>query len=143
MKQTNDKAMAREFIDTNILIYAFSDDRRTDAARAILQRRCVTSVQSLNEFVNVFRRKLAKGWPEVEEILKAIRILCSAILPIDLETHELALDLSRRYQFNIFDALMVAAAMKAGCTVFYSEDLQHQLIVERQLQISNPFLATG
>lgn len=132
--------MSREFVDTNILVYAFSHDSKTELARSILQRRCIVSVQSLNEFTNVSRRKMMLEWAEVDEILKAVRLLCGNIVPVDLEVHENAVTLSRRYSFNIFDALLIAAALKANCDVFYSEDMQHKMVVEGRLQISNPFV---
>lgn len=132
--------MAREFVDTNILVYAFSNEPKTEAARAILQRRCAIGVQSLNEFTNVARRKMAMEWAEVDEILKAVRLLSSKVLPLDLDIHENAVELSKRYSFSIFDALLIAAALKADCRVFYSEDMQHGMLVEDRLRIVNPFI---
>ena len=134
--------MAREFVDTNILVYAFSEDPKSRVADMILLRGCETSVQGLNEFVNVTRRKQKRDWPEVEQALATIRILCTAIHPIDIDIHEQAVVLSERYGFAIFDALMVASALAAKCTTFYSEDMQHGLLVAGSLQILNPF-ATG
>ena len=134
--------MAREFIDTNILVYAFTADPKSVIAATILQRRCVTSVQALNEFVNVARRKLAMDWAEIDEALKAIRILCSAVYPIDLEIHERAVKLAERHGFAIFDALMVASALKSGADTLHSEDMQHGMLIEGQLRISNPFRKT-
>ena len=57
--------------------------------------------------------------------------------PLDIETHELALDLAERQNFSIYDRLIVAAAVRAGCTVLYTEDLQHGQMIEK-LQI-RPF----
>lgn len=53
-----------------------------------------------------------------------------------------ALDLRARWQFSFYDALIVAAALKAGCTRLLSEDLQHGQKVGQQT-IINPFLAEG
>ena len=50
-------AEQREFLDTNILIYAFSPDPRSAAAEKLLTGRRLTSVQALNEFANVAGRK--------------------------------------------------------------------------------------
>lgn len=50
--------MAGEFLDSNVLVYAFTDDPRAAAAQALLARRCAISVQGLNELANVARRKL-------------------------------------------------------------------------------------
>jgi predicted nucleic acid-binding protein len=49
-------------------------------------------------------------------------------------------DLSRRHSFNIYDSLILAAAMQAGCTTLYTEDMQHGQTIGK-LTIVNPFLA--
>jgi len=56
--------MPGSFVDSNVLIYAFTADPRAAAAQALLERGCVTSVQGLNEFTNVARRKLGMTWDE-------------------------------------------------------------------------------
>lgn len=132
--------MAREFVDTNILVYAFSDDPKSRIADNILLRGCEISVQGLNEFVNVARRKQKRDWREIQQAIATIRILCTAIHPIDLDIHDQAVALSERYGFTIFDALVVASALAANCTRLYSEDMQHGLLVAGSLQISNPFV---
>ncbi len=40
-------------------------------------------------------------------------------------------------------ALIVAAALLAGCTTLYPEDLRHGQVIERQLTIRNPFQSKG
>jgi len=132
--------MDREFVDTNILVYAFVDNPRSKMAEAVLARRCDTSVQTLNEFANVARRKLGMTWQEINEALAAIRTLCGAVHPLDLETHLSALRLAERHGFSLYDALIVAAALRAGCAVLNSEDMQHGMEIEQRLRICNPFL---
>ena len=61
--------MQGEFLDANVLVYAFTTDPRAAAAQALLGRGCVTGVQALNEFTNVARRKLGMTWAEVGEAL--------------------------------------------------------------------------
>jgi predicted nucleic acid-binding protein len=128
-----------EFLDTNIIVYALTTDRRARAAQALLGRRCVTSVQALNEFANVARRKLGMTWRELHDALAAIRSLCGSILPLDLETHTDALHIAERYGCGVFDALMIAAALRAKCTVLYSEDMQAGMAIDRRLRIVDPF----
>jgi predicted nucleic acid-binding protein len=131
---------AAAFLDTNVLIYAFSTDPRGVKAEELLSQHCATGVQNLNEFANVARRKLGMSWEELRASLAAIRRLCPAIAPLDVATHSIGLQLAERYQLSIFDGLALAAALKAGCTTFWSEDMQHGLVVERRLTIANPFL---
>jgi predicted nucleic acid-binding protein len=135
--------MAGDFLDSNVLVYAFSDDPRTAAARALLERGCTISVQGLNEFVNVARRKLGHSWDEIRAALAVIRDLSPIVVPIDLDTHEAALRLAERYGFAMFDALMVATASKAGCTTLWSKDMQDGMLIDGKLRIANPFRLSG
>ena len=135
--------MPGEFLDSNVLVYAFTTDPRAAAAQALLRRSCLISVQGLNEFANVARRKLRLPWPEIREALATIRVLCPTILPIDTDTHGAALDLAERHGFSMFDALIVAAAAQAGADTLWSEDLQDGMVIRRTLHIVNPFREIG
>jgi predicted nucleic acid-binding protein len=127
------------FLDTNILVYAYSrGDRRTAAARQLLHSGGVVGVQVLNEFASVARAKLGMTWAEVQEASENVAILCPNPRPMTVETHERALGLSRRYALSIWDSLIVAAAAEAGCTRLLTEDLQHGQVVDGVL-IENPF----
>jgi predicted nucleic acid-binding protein len=130
---------AGEFLDSNVLLYAFTSDRRAERAQGLLSRGCVISVQGLNEFTSVARRKLGMTWAEVGEALTAIRTLCRAILSIDIDTHTEALRVAERYACAIFDALVVAAALRADCRILWSEDMHDGLVVDARLRIANPF----
>jgi predicted nucleic acid-binding protein len=126
------------FFDTNLLLYLLSEDAaKADRAEALLASGGVISVQVLNEFASVATRKLKMGIAEVREVLATIRAVCS-VKPVDIETHELALDLVERYRFSVYDGLILAAAALAGCTVLYTEDLRHRQRVDG-VTISNPF----
>lgn len=131
--------MADVFFDTNILLYLLSGDtRKASRAEELIAARGVISVQVLNEFVAVAVRKPALEFHEIREILSTIRGLCT-VRPVDIETHELALDVAEQLHFSIYDALIVAAALRAESTLLYTEDLQHYQRIER-LTIKNPFL---
>jgi predicted nucleic acid-binding protein len=128
-----------EFLDTNVLVYAFTADPRATRAQELLRRGCFISVQGLNEFTNIARRKLSMNWQEVREALAAIRTLCRTILPLNIEMHIDAIRIAERHGWAIFDALIVAAALRANCGTLWSEDMQHGILVDRRLRISNPF----
>jgi len=128
------------FFDTNVLIYAIAErDRRTIQAETLLRSGGVISLQGLNEFVSVARRKIGMSWEEIEEALDAILILCPSPIPVTLEIQQLAMNLAQRYAFNFYHALVAAAALMARCTTLYSEDFQDGQIVEGKLTIKNPF----
>ena len=130
---------AAEFLDTNVIVYSFSQGDKADMAEALLGRGCSTSLLALNEFANVARRKLDMDWREIRDGLAAVRLLCGTILPIDLGIHETALDLAERYRLKVFDALMLAPALSGGCTTFWTEDLHDGLLIEGRLLVKNPF----
>jgi predicted nucleic acid-binding protein len=130
----------RVFFDTNILIYTVArDERRSEAARSLLLEGGNLSVQVLNEFVNVSRRKLRKPWHEIEQALESLRLTCEPVHSLTDKTHRLALELAQRHHFNIYDATILASAIEAGCNTLYSEDMQHGQQIET-VTIRNPFL---
>ncbi len=131
--------MAGSFLDSNVLVYAFTTDQRAIAAQALLQRQPIISVQSLNEFSNVARRKLGMGWNEVRDAVSALRTLCQTVLALDVDTHSDALRIAERYGYSIFDALMVASALQASCDTLWSEDMQDGMMIDGRLRIANPF----
>ncbi|WP_037087721.1 PIN domain-containing protein [Neorhizobium vignae] len=127
------------FLDTNILVYAFTKDTRAATAQQLVGSPFVLSTQGLNEFANVARKKLRHPLELIEEAIEAISKLAWMIVPMDQQMTMTALKLVGRYNFAFYDALMVAAALKADCTRYYSEDLQDGLVVEGKLTVINPF----
>lgn len=127
------------FFDTTILVYSLkASDIRSVRAEALLAQGGLISVQVLNELVNVARRKLLMSWNEIEKTLSFIRDLCGDPLPTTAETHAAAVQIAKRYGYHIYDSLMIAAAQQSGCTVLYSEDMQHGQKIGA-LAIRNPF----
>lgn len=134
----NDKV----FLDTNILLYTIGQhDVRTPVAEGLVEQGGVVSVQVLNELASVAHRKLKMSWQDVANALDAIRILCPSVVPITAETHDAALRLAVRHGFHIYDALIMAAALEAGCGTLYSEDMQSGQVIGGRLTIRNPFAA--
>jgi predicted nucleic acid-binding protein len=131
---------ARHFFDTNVLIYAMAEgDARALRAEELLASGGVVSVQSLNEFASVARRKLGMSWVQVKQFLDLICVLCPDPVPVLLETHKLAVSIAEKYGYRIYDALLISSALHADCKVLYSEDLQDGQLINRQLAIRNPF----
>jgi predicted nucleic acid-binding protein len=126
------------FFDTNVLLYLLSDDsRKAGRAEEILSLGGVVSVQVLNEFAAAALGKKMLDFAELRENLGTIRTACT-VKTVDLETHELGLILAERYRFSVYDSMIVASALRAGCTILYSEDFQHGQTIER-LTIRDPF----
>jgi predicted nucleic acid-binding protein len=133
---------AEPFFDTNVLLYLLSADAtKADRAESLLAEGGTISVQVLNEFASVALRKLEMSVAELREILEPVRSVCQ-VEPVTEETHDRAMALVERYRFSLYDALLIAAALHAGCSRLYSEDLQHGQVIDRQLRIVNPFRLT-
>ena len=96
------------------------------------------SVQVLNEFVAVARRKLDKSWEEVRRALDILRVFCPEPVPLTVETHERAVHIAERYGYSIFDSLIIAAALHIGASTLYSEDMRDGRAIDG-LTIRNPF----
>ena len=127
------------FIDTNVLIYAQQNGTKADRARALLARGGKLSVQVLNEFAAVSRRKLGKDWREIAGALEDALVLLGPPLALTLDLHVAARTLAETYRLSVYDALIVAAAIEAGCDTLYSEDMQHGQVIG-SLRIQNPFI---
>lgn len=78
-------------------------------------------------------------WREVRSLSETLRMLLK-VVPIDEQIHEQGLRLCERYGFSVYDGMIVAAALAAGCDRIWSEDMHNGLSVEGQLAICNPFL---
>ena len=135
-------AAAKTFIDSNVILYLLSKDtKKADAAEAVLRAGGLISVQVLNEIANVALRKIGMSWVETNQFLASIRSLC-AVESLTVETHDRGKDVAERYGLSVYDAMIVAAALLAGCTVLYSEDMQDGLVVDKQMRVANPFKST-
>ncbi|HEV2645519.1 MAG TPA: PIN domain-containing protein [Acidobacteriaceae bacterium] len=131
------------FFDTTILIYSVSiDDRRSTVAEDLLAGGGRISVQVLNEFAAVARRKLKMSWEEIDEALGAIRILCEPAAPLTVELHEASLKIAAKHGYHIYDSLILASAIDAGCNTIYSEDMQDGQRIG-PTTIRNPFTTTS
>jgi predicted nucleic acid-binding protein len=130
------------FFDSDILIYAYSTDPRRDRALAVVAAGGIISAQVLNEFTNVLRKKQKQDWPIIEAAVDSVRFQFPDIVPLTADTHAAALGLARDHGFAFYDALIVAAAIEAGCDTLYSEDLQRGRAIGA-LTIRNPFVESG
>lgn len=131
--------MPGSFFDTNVLVYLASGDPvKADQAEMAIAAGGATSVQVLNELSNVARRQMRLSWMETHTFLSTLRGLLT-VHPVTVETHETGLALAERYNFSIFDAMIVASALHAGCDTLWSEDMQHEMALDEGVRIANPF----
>lgn len=127
------------FFDTNILVYAQQTGRTADRARALFAGGGKLSVQVLNEFTAVSRRKQRRDWHEIAEAISDALALVDPPLALTLDLHAAARALAEDHRLSFYDALVVATAIEAGCNILYTEDMQHGRKFG-SLAIVNPFL---
>lgn len=133
----------KPFFDTNVLVYAvLSDDPRCATAVMLVTAGGAVSIQVLNEFVNVARNKLKWPWVDIEATLALVLSRSEQVRDISLSTHQTAVGLSRDHNIAFYDALIVAAALEAGCDTLFTEDMQHGRKFGR-LTIVNPFIESA
>lgn len=134
---------ADSFFDTSVVLYLLSAEvEKADRVEELLERSGVISVQVLNEFTAVATGKLAMPYGDVGEVLGVIREICRTDA-ITVECHDKGVEIAKRYGFSLYDSVIVASALLAACDTLYSEDLQHLQVIEGQLTVINPFVATA
>ncbi len=138
--------MSGDFIDSNVFVYLFdeTDDRKRGIADGIIDSALQTnsasiSFQVVQETLNIVIRKL----PVPMTAEGAGHFMQTVLAPLwqvspSLALYRRALDVQARHQYSFYDSLIVAAALDAGCTRLYSEDLQDGQRIEG-LAIENPF----
>ncbi len=137
------------FIDTNILIYSFDPDNPSKRkialdliSKALERGTGVISYQIIQEFLNVATRKFAVPLTckDSQRYLNVVlEPLCEVFSSTEL-FHQ-ALEISDQWRFPFYDALVVAAALQADCSLVYSEDMQDNQTI-KGLTIRNPFQET-
>jgi predicted nucleic acid-binding protein len=60
------------------------------------------------------------------------------VVPVSEETHDRGLDLAERHKLSLYDAMILASAQLAGCSVMLSEDFQHGQRLAG-VRVRNPF----
>nr|WP_249810978.1 PIN domain-containing protein [Bradyrhizobium sp. 149] len=126
-------------MDTNILVYAQQTGTKATISRDLIDQGGTISVQVLNELANVLRKKQGISWRDIELVFDDIDNALDPAFALTAKISRAALALARDDGFAFYDALIVAAAIEAGCDTLYSEDMQHGRNVGG-LTIVNPFL---
>ena len=133
------------FVDTNVFIYAYSDDDmiKHKIAENLLRKdlaenSIVISVQILSEFYSV----MAKSKLSHSEIAYYVKEIAKQtyVKSLTIETIELCLRIKEKCHFSWWDSLVLSSALESNCSILYSEDLQHGQVIENSLKIVNPFV---
>jgi len=133
-----------EFVDTNVLIYAYdrSAGERHARAKALVgelwrSRRGCLSVQVLQEFSVVGARRLIGAAPVDLRVILSDLALWHVHAPAAADVLS-AVDLHERYQISFWDAMILQSAARLGCLVLWSEDLDAGQFYQG-VRVLNPF----
>lgn len=126
------------FFDTSVLIHAQGSGAKGDTARRALTDGGIISVQVLNELANVLRRRFRLEWNIIAAVIAVVGELFDSNRPLDIETHEAAMDLAEAHGFGFCDSLIVASVLRAQCEALFAEDLQDGRRID-SLVVVNPF----
>jgi len=128
-------------LDTNILIYSHdtADLYKQNIARDLILKCPIVSAQVVSEYINVLRRMMVIPKNKLLNLC-AKTLENTRICPINIIVIRNAEYIIQRYDLQLFDSIIAASSIEAGCEILYSEDMQHNLVIEQKLKIINPFI---
>ncbi len=130
-----------QFLDTNILVYAYSEDdpQKREVARSLISSgEVMIGTQVLQEFANIAHKKLKVNWEEIQATIEEL----SSKIPLWInsdETIKKACQIAAKYGYSFYDSLIISAALESQSAVLFSEDMHGGQTIENQLEIVNPF----
>lgn len=131
--------MTAAFVDTNVVLYSIAKDpAKRDIARRLLESSPTISTQVVSEAANVCLRKLGFARPQAYDFALEVMSRC-IVVPVDADTVRDGAVVA--HSLSHWDALIVAAALRAQCTTLYTEDMQAGRRFAESLTVVNPFAA--
>ncbi|HOJ28413.1 MAG TPA: PIN domain-containing protein [Spirochaetota bacterium] len=130
------------FIDTNILIYAFSETEplKRDTVISLLEfNEIILSTQVINEFIWVLNKKFKIHFTDIKKLITSL-VKNFSIATIDMADIVYAIDIAMKYKFSYWDSLIISSAIKNNCIILYTEDLQNNQVIKNKIKIINPFI---
>ncbi len=135
----------RAFIDTNVFIYAFEKGKTKKKKKAVKlikndKIHAITSIQVLNEFVSA---TVKKGLLSKKEAVETALLIENEfeVVPLNSPVFLKAMEIFNNdgIHASLWDSLIIAAAILSECHTVYTEDLQHNYVIEN-IKIKNPLL---
>lgn len=136
---------ANVFIDSNLWIYYHSmkpDEKFTKTRDLILANfnSILISTQVLGELYHVLVRKNMTSQADARRVVED---LASEFRTITGDVKHVfdAIAVNMKYGYSYWDSLIIATALQSNCSILYSEDMQHNHLIEGKLRIINPLIA--
>ena len=130
------------FFDTNILVYCYTktEPEKNKVAINLAQNpEAWISTQVLQELANTLRKKFSRDWAEVGATVKEVGQNFE-VFTNELDTLSDALRIANQYGYSFYDRLILSSALSIGCSIVYSEDMQHGQVIDGKVKILNPFI---
>lgn len=136
------------FVDSNIFLYAFTksdknkdeqEGKKHSIASQIILKDIIISTQVINEVSSNMVKKFKFSNSDIREFVESCYARYS-IVNFTEEMFTLACEIREKYNISYYDSLIVSAGLRADATVLYSEDMQHNLVINDKLTIINPFI---
>ncbi len=131
----------KSFVDSNIFLYAFSDkniDKQIIASH-LIQNTITISTQVVNEVSSNMIKKLKFDNREIQAFIESCYSRYT-LVNFSQEVFVIGCRLREKYSLSYYDSLIVSSALSSQSNTLYSEDMQHQLLIDNQLTIINPFI---
>jgi len=135
----------KAFIDTNIIIYLYSEDepeKQKISKKAFDNYECIISTQVINEFCNICIKKFNLSRDEIQHAINEITNQCNVLL-IEKENISQALDIHAKYGYGYFDSLIISSALSSNCKYLLTEDLTDKQVINDKLTIINILKDSG
>jgi predicted nucleic acid-binding protein len=136
----------RVFVDTNVFIYIIMEDERSahkhNSAVSLFQKLTDQIVFINTQVINEIYSVMLKHGIDDKAIQDKLAVIIqeTKISSINLETIKKCWDVRIKYKYSYWDSLILASAIENHCAVIYSEDMQHNQIIDNSVRIVNPFI---
>ena len=129
------------FIDTNILVYCYTEDepiKQQKALNIVNGSDTFISTQVLTELSNTLKKKFKLDWQKVKNVISEVNSDFNVFVnkPSIIEQ---ACQIADKYKYSFYDSLIISAALSCSCKTLYSEDMQDGQLIENCITIVNPF----
>jgi predicted nucleic acid-binding protein len=131
-------------LDTNLWVYLYSKNpadkyEKVNTLFSSQIESLIMSTQILGELYNVLLKKKFRTQAQAQEIIS--QLIAGFDITEILATQVIeAIKINARYGYSYWDSLLVSTALLNNCSILYSEDMQHDQLIEGKLRIINPLI---
>ena len=137
---------SKVFLDTNILVYLYTDqdEAKKEVFAQLLepleQEQVFVSTHVLGELMHVLGWKFKLDHAYITSVIDHVESIFT-VVDTQFKWYRTALKIAENTGYTIFDSLVIASGLYSDCTVLYTEDLTHKRLIEHdgyKIRITNP-----